>query len=136
MGVKSLVVVSVEDRNTEKIMNVSRLSMIFALLGPPTIALSQSLAAFDGTYASAPVFYERYHCRVPQPGPLMIKNGAAQFSGGLNGDLMFQGTVNAQGLLTMRSKLGTVLTGKIDNGKVTAGSAGVYCSNIYTWQKQ
>jgi hypothetical protein len=117
-------------------MIVSRLAMIFALLSPAGIALAQTLAAFDGTYASAPVVRSMGQCTVPQPGPLTIKNGAAQFSGGLNGDLVYQGTVNAQGSLVMRNNLGTVLSGKVDNRKATAGSANPGCSSLFTWQKQ
>jgi hypothetical protein len=116
-------------------MRISRVAMMFALLSSAATALAQSVAAFDGTYASAPPVTTTSRCVVPQPGPLTIKNGAAQFAGGLNGDLVYQGTVTAQGFLTMRNNLGILLSGKVENGKITGGTTNGTCTITYSWQK-
>jgi hypothetical protein len=105
-------------------------------------ALAQSVTTFDGTYNG--VSYTASGGRscvppVPVPRPLTIKNGAAQFAGGLTGDMVFQGNVAAQGNLTMRSSLGSIFTGKVDpSGKISGGvgSAGGSCNIMGVWQKQ
>jgi len=117
-------------------MRISRFAMAVVLLGFATTALAQAVTTFDGTYASLPTSSQTGRCNAPEVGPLTIKSGAAQFAGGLNGDLVFQGTVTAQGFLTMRNNLGTVLSGKIDNGKITGGTNNGGCTIMYSWQKQ
>ena len=109
--------------------------MVFALP-----ALAQSVKTFDGTYngvTSTGSGGTRCLPPTPVPRPLTIQNGVAHFAGGLAGDRPFQGTVTAQGSLTMRNDMGYVVTGKIEGGKITLGGSGAGGNCVITsvWQK-
>jgi hypothetical protein len=71
------------------------------------------------------------------PRPLTVTNGAAKWPAGFTGDMMFEGSVDAQGNLRMRSNLGTVAVGKIDaSGAAKAGGGITNCTIFARWQKQ
>jgi hypothetical protein len=112
--------------------------MVLIVLTAVTTALAQSVASFDGTYVGVSAT-ATYGCTppTPVPRPLTIKNGAAQFPGGLNGDLIFQGIVTTQGALLLRSTTGTMLSGKVDaSGKITGRYGIGDCLIALIWQKQ
>ena len=49
----------------------------------------------------------------------------------------FQGTVNAQGVLSMRGAAGGLLTGKVDAGGNASGQvSGNLCTYTMIWRKQ
>jgi hypothetical protein len=123
-------------------MKFSRIAMVLIVLTAATTALAQSVTLFDGTYVGVSAT-ATYGCTPPPPtpppvpGPLTIKNGAAQFTGGLNGDLFFQGIVTTQGALLLRSTTGTILSAKVDaSGKITGRFGVGDCLIALIWQKQ
>jgi hypothetical protein len=109
----------------------------------PSIASAQTATAFDGTYqgVSDTAAGGGPNCGsfAATPRPLIIRNGVAQFDGGLRGATVFEGNVSAQGDLTMRDNLADQINGKVDpSGKATARIAlgGGNCVVTAVWQKQ
>lgn len=106
-------------------------------------ARPQSANAFDGTYqgVSTTAASGGSACvpSVPVPRPLTISNGAARFEAGMNGSTVFQGTVSAQGDLTMRDNLANRLNGKIDPSGKATGTVHIgeqNCVLTAIWQKK
>jgi hypothetical protein len=99
-------------------------------------ATAQSVTAFDGTYNGVSnTASGNTHCMaIPVPKPLTIKNGAVSWA---VGQMIYQGSVTAQGALTMKADNGVHVYGKIDAaGKITAGSTGsTDCTITSVWQK-
>ena len=104
-------------------------------------ALAQAVNGFDGTYAgtSLQASGTAKGCTVssPIPRPLTISGGVARLAMGAQGDMVFQGTVNAQGMLSMKGNVGGLLTGTVSstgmaNGQVSGG----LCSYTMAWRKQ
>ena len=78
-------------------------------------------------------------CLTPdaQPGPLTIAGGVVRFSGFSASGSTAEGSVNAQGVLTMHGPLGSRFDGQIDeHGTVTGRLTGYYCSFEVVWQKE
>jgi hypothetical protein len=120
------------------------------LLTIATCALATSAAAqvpapttaFDGTYAGVSrtvvgVLETGYSARecLPnsEPPPLTIVNGVAQTKD--SAGVTLDGTVNAQGVLVMRSSFGTRVDAQIDDHGTVRGRMNVYCSYQMVWQK-
>jgi hypothetical protein len=106
-----------------------RVCLIVSMMAITMPAMAQSVTAFDGTYAgvSNTAAGGGTQCipSTPVPRPLTIKNGAVSWASGLTGDIIFQGSVTAQGALTAKADNGLHVYGKIDaTGKITAGSTG------------
>jgi|SRR5579872_836442 len=105
----------------------------------PTGALAQAAASFDGTYAGVSLMTSGsgHSCAAasPVPGPLMISGGKANST---QGQTVLQGTVSAQGNLTMRTALGTVFTGKVEADGTAHGGlmSGHDCTYTFTWKKR
>jgi hypothetical protein len=107
-------------------------------MGLPSLAAAQS---FDGTYAGVSLrgSGNSKDCTTSSaaPRPLTIAGGNARVVLGAQGDIVFQGTVNAQGLMTLRSGTGALLAGKIDSAGNASGQAGSpACTYSMTWRKQ
>jgi hypothetical protein len=70
------------------------------------------------------------------PGPLMISGGNATTK---QGDAAYQGSVTAQGALSLHTPSGTLMYGKIDaSGSATAGvTVGTRgCTYNFAWKKK
>jgi hypothetical protein len=108
-------------------------------IAAPIGAEAQGVASFDGTYAgvSLTASGSGHSCapRSPVPGPLTISGGNAKTA---QGEATFQGSVSAQGGLSLHSALGTLMTGKVDaSGAATAGlTTGHDCTYSFTWKKR
>jgi hypothetical protein len=122
-----------------------RLLRIFAVamaIAAPHVVQAQSPTTFDGTYqgVSNTASGSGPNCSVfsPVPRPLTIRNGVAQFNGGLKGTNAFQGSVTPQGTFTMKDNLANTITGRIETGgKATAGIHMGESNCVFTavWQK-
>jgi hypothetical protein len=106
-------------------------------MGLPSLAAAQS---FDGTYAGVSLrgTGDSKDCTTSAvPRPLTIAGGNARVVLGAQGDVVFQGTVNAQGLMTLRSGSGALLAGKVDSAGNASGQAGSpTCTYSMIWRKQ
>jgi hypothetical protein len=108
-------------------------------LAAPVTARAQAVTNFDGNYGGVSLTASggSHACTVasPVPGPLTISGGNAKTA---QGQAVFQGTVTAQGGLTLHSPLGTLMTGRIDpSGAVTAGmTVGQGCTYSFAWKKR
>ena len=116
---------------------------IAIVMAVPCVVDAQSATALDGVYqgVSNSATGGGPNCSVfnAVPRPLTIRNGVAQFDGGLKGATAFQGNVTPQGVLTMRDNLADRADGKIEpSGKATASIAlgGGNCVLSAVWQKQ
>jgi hypothetical protein len=98
-------------------------------MGLPGLAAAQSTTAFDGTYLGVSLqgSGSGRSCSpaTSAPRPLTLSGGNARVVMGAQGDLVFQGTVDAHGVLTLRSGSGSLLSGRVDPG-----------SYSMTWRKQ
>ena len=120
------------------------------LLTIATCALATSAAAqvpapttaFDGTYAGVSRTLQgnidadtmtRFCLPNSQPPPLTIVNRVAQTK--CPGGVTCDGTVNAQGVLIMRSSFGTRVDAQIDDHGTVRGRLNSYCSYQMVWQK-
>jgi hypothetical protein len=118
--------------------SVALVAAVMAIAAPIS-ARAQAVARFDGTYAgvSLTTSGSGHSCEAssPVPAPLTISGGNAKTQ---QGQAVFQGTVSAQGALSLRSALGTVMTGKIDaGGTASAGlNTGHDCTYSFTWKKR
>jgi hypothetical protein len=121
------------------------LCIISLNVAAPSFAGAQSPTTFDGTYTgvSSTAGGGSTACNpfTPVPQPLTIRNGIAQFTGGFTdrGAVVFQGTVSAEGELTMRDSLADVLIGKIDPSGKATGSANVFGGSCFlsaVWEKR
>ena len=107
-----------------------------------SIASAQSNTAFDGTYNGVSnTGSDKCTPFVSVPRPLTIRNGTVHFEGGFQNKptIVFDGSVSAQGGLTMKDSLGDVATGNVDaSGKATASIhfSGENCLLTAIWQKQ
>jgi len=104
-------------------------------------ALAQSITTFDGTYAGVSLqgTGNAKGCTTSStvPRPLTISGGNAKTVMGAQGDLVFQGTVSAQGVLSMKGSSGGLLTGKVDgSGNASGAVSGSLCTYTMTWRKQ
>src|SRR5262249_22746264 len=101
-----------------------------AALAMPAAAQAPATTAFDGTYAGVSREVSKVrtggtagNCGVNGvPGPLTIKDGVVQ-SRGSGG---WEGTVNPQGVLVMRSPNASRFDGQIDNQGTIRGQVGGY----------
>ena len=115
--------------------------MLMVAFALPQVASAQAVTTFDGVYQGVSTTADGGRgCvpAIPVPRPLTIKNGAAQFAGGLTGDTPWQGTVTAQGSLTMRNDRGNITQGNIVGGKITlagSGTGATSCTITSIWQK-
>jgi len=124
---------------------MSRLLCVAAaaiVIATPPIARAQSPTTFDGVYqgVSNTASGSGPNCGVftPVPRPLTIRNGVAQFDGGLRGATAFQGSVTPQGNLTMKDNLADTVTGKVEPGGKATASIHLGESNCVltaVWQK-
>jgi hypothetical protein len=124
---------------------MSRLLCVAAaaiVIATPPIARAQSPTTFDGVYqgVSNTASGSGPNCGVftPVPRPLTIRNGVAQFDGGLRGATGFQGSVTPQGNLTMKDNLADTVTGKVEPGGKATASIHLGESNCVltaVWQK-
>ena len=116
-----------------------RLAASAMAIAAPIGAQAQGVANFDGNYAgvSLTASGSGHSCapRSPVPGPLTISASNAKTA---QGEATFQGTVSAQGGLSLHSALGTLMTGKVDaSGSATAGvTLGQGCTYSFTWKKR
>jgi hypothetical protein len=97
-----------------------------------------TVTGFDGHYGGVSLTASGNRTCVaasPVPGPLTISGGNANTT---QGPSAFQGTVNAQGVLSLHSAMGTPMSGKIDgSGTATAGlTLGSGCTYSFTWKKR
>jgi hypothetical protein len=108
----------------------------------PASALAQASIAYDGVYAGVSIEGAgQGKCTTvgPMPRPLTISGGNARTVMGSRGELRYQGTVNAEGMLTLHDDAGTPMTGKIDaGGNATASVPGIksVCTYHLTWRKR
>jgi hypothetical protein len=108
-------------------------------LATPVAAQAQAVTNFDGSYGgvSLTASGSGHSCAAasPVPGPLTISGGTAKTA---QGQVVFQGTVNAQGGLTLHSTLGTLMIGRVDpSGNATAGlTIGQGCTYSFAWKKR
>jgi hypothetical protein len=111
-------------------------------------APAPTTTAFDGTYAGVSRTYEggiggvdqsvltvKRDCEPNgQPGPLTIAGGAARYSSVRAGT--WEGPVNAQGVLVIRSPGGSRIDAHIDGRGTVTGRFTGQCSYQMVWQKQ
>ena len=108
-------------------------------LAAPVAARAQAVTNFDGSYGgvSLTASGSGHSCAAasPVPGPLTISAGNARTA---QGQAVFQGTVTAQGGLSLHSPMGTLMTGRIDpSGTATAGlTIGQGCTYSFAWKKR
>ncbi|MBV9017878.1 MAG: hypothetical protein JO058_19685 [Alphaproteobacteria bacterium] len=122
--------------------NAAIISVVLLMLPIPAFAQTASQGGFDGVYKGVSnqmsAGQTGQMCRNPQPTPvppdLVITNGNAQ-SRVLGG---MQGTVNGQGVLSLRtSAMPAPVLGQIDaQGTARAQLSGFYCVYRIVWQKQ
>jgi hypothetical protein len=102
-------------------------------------ALAQAVTGFDGQYGGVSLTTNGGSracvAASPIPGPLTISGGNANTT---QGQSVFQGTVSVQGVLSLHTAVGTLMTGKIDGGgTATAGvTVGQSCVYSFTWKKR
>jgi hypothetical protein len=106
----------------------------------PVVGHAQAVTTFDGTYkgvSNTPSGTRSCVAPGPTPPTLTIKDGNVQYAGGSRGDVLFTGTVTAQGLVTTRGSNGSRFNGKIEGGKLSGGNnGGGDCTIMQVWQKQ
>jgi hypothetical protein len=109
-------------------------------LAAPVSAVAQTVTSFDGTYGGVSLSTNNtgVGCTVrsPVPAPLIISGGSAKTQ---QGEAVYQGTVNAQGKLSLHTPSGTLMSGKIDaSGAATAGVTigGHACTYYFAWKKK
>jgi hypothetical protein len=120
------------------------LCLVSIAVAVPSIVGAQSPTAFDGTYAGVSnTASGGGNCSpfAPVPRPLTIRNGVAQFEGGLPGaTVLLQGNVSPQGEFTLKDNLSNMVIGRIDpTGKATASvnfTGSAQCVLAAVWQKQ
>jgi hypothetical protein len=105
----------------------------------PTGAHAQGVTSFDGSYAgvSLTASGSGHSCAAssPVPAPLTISGGNATTT---QGQYSFQGTVNAQGVLSLKASSGGIMTGKVDagGGASAAITTSHDCTYSFTWHKR
>lgn len=102
-------------------------------------ALSSQAQSFDGSYIGVSLEVSgRSYCSpwAPAPRPLSITSNKARVLMGAHGDLVFEGTVDTLGNLTLRGA-GDLMSGKVDRaGNAAASVASSYCTYSMKWRKQ
>jgi hypothetical protein len=125
---------------------VGRATILLSILAsaspiPATAQAPATTTAFDGLYQGVSHEVHRYvpaseaRCQPghPVPGPLTIRNRLI----GNPGSKGWEGTVNPQGGLTMRSARTPRVDGQIDSqGTLTAQYSGPACITTFVWRKQ
>jgi hypothetical protein len=113
-------------------------------------APAPTTTAFDGSYAGVSRTYEggiggidqsvltvKRDC-VPngQSGTLTIAGGVARYNGSNIRQVAWEGSVNAQGVLVMRSPGGSRIAAQIDGSGTVTGRLTGECSYHMVWQKE
>ena len=108
-------------------------------IAAPIGAQAQAVTSFDGSYAgvSLTASGSGHSCAAasPVPAPLTISGGNATT---VQGQASFQGTVTAQGVLSMKTGMGSIMTGKVDagGGASAAVTTSHDCTYSFTWRKR
>jgi hypothetical protein len=108
-------------------------------LAAPVSAIAQAVTSFDGTYGGVSLTTNGANvacaAKSPVPAPLSISSGNATTK---QGDVTYQGTVNAQGTLQLHTPAGTLMYGKVEaSGAATAGvTVGHNCTFSFAWKKK
>jgi hypothetical protein len=110
-------------------------------------APAPTTTAFDGTYVGVSrSFLESEagssHNRgagcvlYGQPGALTIAGGVPRYNGSAQRQATFEGSVNAQGVLVLRTPMGERLDAQIDGRGTVTGTFTGFCSYRMVWQKE
>jgi hypothetical protein len=108
-------------------------------LAMPISAQAQAVTSFDGTYAGVSLTTNGGNvacaAKAPVPAPMTISGGNATTK---QGDITYQGAVNAQGTLQLHTPAGTLMYGKVEaSGAASAGvTVGHNCTFSFAWKKR
>ena len=106
----------------------------------PGFGYAQGVTTYDGAYNgvsnTASGADRDCYPAFPVPRPLTIKNGDIAWAAGLDGTVVYHGSVTAEGAIRAKATDGHIFMGKIAAGKITGGVTGFNCVFWSTWQKQ
>jgi hypothetical protein len=103
-------------------------------------AAAQSTTSFDGSYVGASLQVSGDHrgctTTATAPGPLTVSGGVARAVLGPQGNIIFEGPVDARGTMQLRGSTGTVLNATISGGTANGYIVGSLCNYTMSWRKR